>query len=66
MAGNVILDGNSIVDVDGTQLTLSGVVSGSNDLTKTGNGIAILSATNTYTGDTTISAGTLRVSGKFK
>ena len=65
LAGNVILDGNSIVDVDGTQLTLSGVVSGSNDLTKTGDGIAILSATNTYTGDTTISAGTLRVSGSL-
>lgn len=40
--------------------TLSGVVSGTT-LTKSGAGTLVLSADNTYTGGTTVSAGTLRV-----
>jgi autotransporter-associated beta strand protein len=61
-AGNVTLGNDSTASVAGTQLTLSGVVSdGGNiyDLTKTGAGILVLSGTNTYTGDTIVSAGTL-------
>ncbi len=42
-----------------TQLTL-GAVGGAFTLTKTGGGIAVLSAAGTYTGATTVSAGTLR------
>ena len=43
-------------------ITLSGVLSGtSNSLTKDGAGILVLSATNTYTGPTTISAGTIQL-----
>ena len=39
--------------------TLSGVISGSGSLVKTGSGTLSLSGTNTYTGGTTISAGTV-------
>ncbi len=45
--------------VDYNVATLSGVLSGSGGLTKSGNGSLKLSAANTYTGNTTVSAGTL-------
>ena len=47
---------------DGTaanDLTVSGIVSTSGNLTKTGAGTLLLSRANTYTGTTTVSAGTL-------
>ena len=64
-AGSITLFANSTVDVDGTQLTLSGGItdSGTRSLEKTGNGILELSADNSYTGGTTITEGTLLVSG---
>jgi len=40
-------------------LTLSGVLSGSGNLVKTGTGTVILNAANTYTGNTTLTAGIL-------
>ena len=43
--------------------TLSGVISGSGSLEKSSSSILTLSATNTYSGDTTISAGTLKMTG---
>ncbi len=43
-------------------LTLSGIMSGANNLTKSGAGSLILSGSNTYSGTTTISAGTLNIS----
>ncbi|MCX5674648.1 MAG: autotransporter-associated beta strand repeat-containing protein [Planctomycetota bacterium] len=44
-----------------TTLTVSGVIDGDGDLAKRGDGTLVLSATNLYTGDTTISAGTIQV-----
>jgi len=42
-------------------LTVSGAVSGGGSLTKTGNGLLTLSGSNSYTGVTTVSAGTLQI-----
>ena len=44
-------------------MTYGGVITGSENLIKTGTGTFVLSGINTYTGNTTISAGILRVSG---
>ena len=43
------------------QATFSGVVSGVGNITKSGSGTVILSGSNSYTGATTISAGTLQI-----
>lgn len=49
------------VTTAGTTLTLSGIIDGSGDLTKTGAGTLTLSGVNTYSGMTTISNGTLKL-----
>jgi autotransporter-associated beta strand protein len=45
--------------------TFSGVVGGTGDLQKTGAGTLTLSGANTYTGTTTVSAGTLELTGSL-
>ena len=63
-AGNVTLGANTLTTgSDNSSTTLSGVLSGaSGALTKSGTGTLTLSGANTYTGATTISAGTLQIS----
>ena len=47
----------------GSDLIFSGIISGSGGVTKTGSGTLKYDATNTYTGDTDIQAGTLFIQG---
>ncbi len=52
------------IDTAGTTLTLSGAIGGSGALTKTGAGtLSLSSGSNSYSGGTTVSAGTLQLSG---
>ncbi|MCE3025387.1 Ig-like domain-containing protein, partial [Salinicola sp. DM10] len=48
---------------DNTSTSVSGVVSGSGSLVKQGNGTLTLAGSNSYSGTTTVSAGTLSITG---
>ena len=60
IVGDVSDNGALVVDRSGT-VTLPGVISGSGSLSQVGNGTTVLANDNTYTGGTTISAGTLQL-----
>lgn len=53
--------GNVTFDTDGNTLTLTGVLSGPGGIVKAGSGTLVIGWANTFSGDTTISAGTLQV-----
>jgi autotransporter-associated beta strand protein len=55
--------GNCIFNITGNSMTLSNVVSGPGNLIMTGSSNLVLTAANTYSGNTVISAGTLTLSG---
>ena len=57
--GNVTLGSATLTDVQTTTTTFAGVISGSGGLTLNGSGNLTLSGANTYTGATTVDAGTL-------
>ena len=65
-AGNVTL-GSAALTAGGNNgdTTFSGVMSGTGSFTKAGTGAMNLTATNTYTGPTTVNAGTLFVNGSI-
>ena len=68
--GNVFMNGNNTLTVggDNTSTTFSGVYQdsgGAAALVKTGTGTLTLSGVNTYTGATTVNAGTLAVNGSI-
>lgn len=60
IAGN-ITNNAALVFNRSDDLTYAGVISGSGSMTKSGNGTLILTGENTYSGGTTISAGTLQI-----
>jgi len=53
--------GNSTLNTQGFDSTISGVVSGAGQLIKSGSGTLALAGNNTYTGGTTIQLGTLQI-----
>jgi len=60
VAGNILNNGTLLVNRS-NDMTLSGIISGSGDLTKQGVGTLTLSAANTFSGDTVIDAGAITV-----
>lgn len=58
-AGSVVLGSNTLTTNSSASSTFSGAISGTGGLTKDGAGSLALSGANTYTGATTVSAGTL-------
>lgn len=60
ITGNIVNNGELAVNRSNT-LTQSGVISGSGSFQQNGTGTTILTADNTYTGGTTINAGTLQL-----
>jgi autotransporter-associated beta strand protein len=62
VANNFSLDGSPMTfDNNGNNVTLSGVISGAGALGKNGAGTLTLTGANTYNGDTSISAGTVKL-----
>jgi autotransporter-associated beta strand protein len=59
--GGITLTTSPTVTVSANTLSLGGIISGSNGITKSGSGTMTLGGLNTYTGVTTISAGTLKL-----
>jgi autotransporter-associated beta strand protein len=64
IASDVSIDATTTIDGDGS-LTISGDVSGSFGIIKDGSGTLTLSGAITYTGETSITAGTLIVENEF-
>ena len=64
IVGNITNNGTLVINRSGT-LSLSSAISGSGGLAKSGSGRLVLSATNTYTGLTTIGGGQLLVNGSI-
>ncbi|GAC1550406.1 MAG: autotransporter-associated beta strand repeat-containing protein [Collimonas sp.] len=60
IAGDVNNNGSLVVDRSDT-MTLSGIISGTGSLAQSGTGTTILAGDSTYSGDTTINAGTLQI-----
>ncbi|MGD0656275.1 MAG: autotransporter-associated beta strand repeat-containing protein [Thermoguttaceae bacterium] len=57
------VNGNATIDTQGYAVTFSKSVTGTGGLTKTGTGVLTFSSTVNYSGDTSISAGTLKFLG---
>ncbi len=63
ITNNVVIDANATATIDtaGYTVPVSGAISGAGNLNKAGTGTLILANANTYSGDTTISQGTLQL-----
>jgi autotransporter-associated beta strand protein len=63
LVSSVELHGDCVFNVGGTLLTISGVITGDGGIIKNGSTPLILTNANTYTGDTVINTGALRLNG---
>jgi outer membrane autotransporter protein len=59
------LNGSTNVNTNGQALTLTGLIAGTGSLNKIGDNTLTLNAANTYTGNTTVSAGALILNGSI-
>jgi autotransporter-associated beta strand protein len=62
--GNIADDGTLVINRS-TGLTIAGAIFGAGSLEQNGTGTTILAGTNSYTGATTVNAGTLQVDGSL-
>jgi autotransporter-associated beta strand protein len=62
-SGSVLLGSGTLTTGDAASTSFSGVLSGTGSLVKEGQGTFTLSGANTYTGPTTVNAGTLSLTG---
>jgi len=62
-AFQVAAGGGVFNTIGASPVTIGGAVTGTGSLTKTGDGVLVLSGANSYTGATTVAAGTLRAGG---
>ena len=65
LANNMALNANLTIGTSNSDLTLNGVLAGNGGINKTGTGMLILGAHNTYIGTTHVLAGTLGVGGSL-
>ncbi|MBV8415417.1 MAG: autotransporter-associated beta strand repeat-containing protein, partial [Verrucomicrobia bacterium] len=65
-AVTLLANGGTFLADPGTTSSLNGVISGIGGLTKSGTGMTILAGANTYSGNTTVNAGTLLVDGSIQ
>lgn len=66
LAGSSVIHNNATLAVDrNDSLTLAQTIDGTGGLAQVGTGTTVLTADNSYTGDTTISQGTLEVDGSI-
>jgi autotransporter-associated beta strand protein len=61
--GPLTLQGNDTFNVGGTSLVISNVLGGAGNLVKSGAGTLVLAASNTFTGNTVVTNGTLSLAG---
>ncbi|MGJ8725695.1 MAG: beta strand repeat-containing protein [Roseibacillus sp.] len=64
-ANNVITGGGTLTVNQDVDTTFEGVIESTTSIVKSGIGILTLSGANTYTGDTTVDAGTLSIASAF-
>ena len=65
LSNAIQLLGDATVDTQSSTFTLSGAISGPGGLDKIGSGTLILTGVSTYTGDTNVNEGVLRVDGSL-